>query len=66
MACASPRASDQATIVHRTQGVCSLVHESPFYGARRPADQKGSKLQRVSDLMALGWVRGRETWATYE
>ncbi|GLC41459.1 hypothetical protein PLESTM_001198100 [Pleodorina starrii] len=36
--------------------VCSLVLESPFYGARRPAAQRGSKLQRVSDLLTLGWA----------
>eukprot|EP00197_Chlamydomonas_leiostraca_P007037 CAMPEP_0202860166 /NCGR_PEP_ID=MMETSP1391-20130828/1990_1 /ASSEMBLY_ACC=CAM_ASM_000867 /TAXON_ID=1034604 /ORGANISM="Chlamydomonas leiostraca, Strain SAG 11-49" /LENGTH=577 /DNA_ID=CAMNT_0049539305 /DNA_START=86 /DNA_END=1816 /DNA_ORIENTATION=- len=38
------------------QGVASMVHESPFYGARRPAAQKGSKLLRVSDLLTLGWA----------
>ncbi|EFJ51214.1 hypothetical protein VOLCADRAFT_43395, partial [Volvox carteri f. nagariensis] len=36
--------------------VCSLVLESPFYGARRPAAQRGSKLLRVSDLLTLGWA----------
>ncbi|KAF8057852.1 GAMMACAL1 [Scenedesmus sp. PABB004] len=38
------------------QGVCQLVHESPYYGARRPAAQRGSKLCAVSDLLALGWA----------
>lgn len=38
------------------QGVAAMVHESPFYGSRRPAAQKGSKLLRVSDLLTLGWV----------
>jgi hypothetical protein len=37
------------------QGVCQLVHESPYYGARRPPQQRGSKLCAVSDLLALGW-----------
>ncbi|KAG2425973.1 hypothetical protein HXX76_013344 [Chlamydomonas incerta] len=36
--------------------ICSLVLESPFYGARRPAAQRGSKLLRVSDLLTLGWA----------
>ncbi|GIL81836.1 hypothetical protein Vretimale_1426 [Volvox reticuliferus] len=36
--------------------VCALVLESPFYGARRPAAQRGSKLLRVSDLLTLGWA----------
>lgn len=38
------------------QGVCQLVHESPYYGARRPPQQRGSKLCAVSDLLALGWA----------
>jgi hypothetical protein len=36
------------------QGVGQLVLESPYYGARRPAAQRGSKLCAVSDLLALG------------
>jgi len=36
--------------------VCSMIHESPFYGLRKPAAQKGSKLLRVSDLFILGYV----------
>jgi Alpha/beta hydrolase domain containing 18 len=31
-----------------------MALESPFYGKRRPAYQSGSKLHRVSDLLALG------------
>ncbi len=31
-----------------------MALESPFYGMRRPAYQSGSKLHRVSDLLALG------------
>jgi hypothetical protein len=38
-----------------TQGVAQLVLESPYYGSRRPAGQRGSKLCAVSDLLALGW-----------
>lgn len=38
------------------QGVATMVLESPFYGARRPADQRGSKLRHVSDLLTLGWA----------
>jgi hypothetical protein len=37
------------------QGVAQLVLESPYYGARRPPQQRGSKLCAVSDLLALGW-----------
>ncbi|GAQ89711.1 hypothetical protein KFL_005540060 [Klebsormidium nitens] len=36
------------------QGVATMVLESPFYGKRRPVDQKGSRLRYVSDLLALG------------
>ena len=36
------------------QGVATMVLESPFYGARRPAEQRGAKLLHVSDLLTLG------------
>ena len=36
------------------QNVATLSLESPFYGARKPPSQRGSKLQRVSDLLMLG------------
>lgn len=36
------------------QGVATMVLESPFYGRRAPAVQKGSRLQHVSDLLTLG------------
>ncbi|KAJ0411361.1 hypothetical protein ATCC90586_004347 [Pythium insidiosum] len=36
------------------RGVATLILEGPFYGRRRPQDQKGSKLRRVSDLPILG------------
>ncbi|GMH45352.1 hypothetical protein BSKO_13309 [Bryopsis sp. KO-2023] len=35
-------------------GIASLILEGPFYGARRPDFQRGSKLRRVSDLFTLG------------
>ena len=37
-------------------GIATLALESPFYGARRPPWQRGAKLARVSDLIALGRV----------
>ncbi|KAK9819238.1 hypothetical protein WJX81_000552 [Elliptochloris bilobata] len=36
------------------QNVATLSLESPYYGARKPAAQSGSKLQRVSDLLMPG------------
>ncbi|TMW66786.1 hypothetical protein Poli38472_014098 [Pythium oligandrum] len=36
------------------RGIATLILEGPFYGRRRPHDQKGSKLRRVSDLPILG------------
>ena len=36
------------------QNVATLSLESPYYGARKPPAQRGSKLQRVSDLLMLG------------
>lgn len=36
------------------QGIATMVLESPFYGARRPVGQEGSRLLRVSDLLVLG------------
>ncbi len=36
------------------QNVATLSLESPYYGARKPPAQRGSKLQRVSDLLILG------------
>eukprot|EP00884_Botryococcus_braunii_P014706 jgi/Botrbrau1/23236/Bobra.0041s0072.2 len=37
-----------------SEGIATMALESPFYGNRRPAYQSGSKLHRVSDLLALG------------
>lgn len=36
------------------RGVGSMALESPFYGIRKPAEQQGAKLRRVSDLLLLG------------
>ena len=36
------------------QGISTLVLESPYYGKRRPPNQQGSRLLRVSDLLVLG------------
>lgn len=34
--------------------LCRQILEGPFYGRRKPSDQRGSKLRRVSDLPVLG------------
>ncbi|KAG7672311.1 hypothetical protein Ndes2526B_g06694 [Nannochloris sp. 'desiccata'] len=36
------------------RGVGSIALESPFYGIRKPEEQQGAKLRRVSDLILLG------------
>uniref|UniRef100_A0AAV1UTA7 AB hydrolase-1 domain-containing protein n=1 Tax=Peronospora matthiolae TaxID=2874970 RepID=A0AAV1UTA7_9STRA len=36
------------------RGLATLILEGPFYGKRKPPQQKGSKLRRVSDLPTLG------------
>ena len=36
------------------QGIGTIALESPYYGARKPARQRGAKLARVSDLLLLG------------
>ena len=38
-----------------------MILESPYYGSRRPPWQEGSKLKRVSDLLALGRVTIEES-----
>jgi hypothetical protein len=35
-------------------GIGSIILEGPFYGRRRPANMRGSKLRAVSDLPTLG------------
>jgi pimeloyl-ACP methyl ester carboxylesterase len=42
-------------------GVSSVILESPFYGSRRPPNQIGSKLRKVSDLPVLGRVTIEES-----
>jgi hypothetical protein len=42
-------------------GISSVILESPYYGTRRPANQVGSKLRKVSDLAVLGRVTIEET-----
>ena len=44
-------------------GVATLVLESPYYNARRPPEQVGARLARVSDLFALGRATIGETLA---
>lgn len=36
------------------QGVASIILESPYYGKRKPKQQRASKLRHVSDLPSLG------------
>ncbi|RYE82274.1 MAG: abhydrolase domain-containing 18, partial [Myxococcales bacterium] len=36
------------------QGIGSLLLENPYYGARRPAAQRGSDISTVADLMVMG------------
>ena len=35
-------------------GIASIILEGPYYGIRKPADQKRSKLKQVTDLLKLG------------
>lgn len=42
-------------------GIGSLILESPFYGVRKPPQQQGAKLRRVSDLLVLGRVTIEES-----
>ncbi|MCL4145389.1 UNVERIFIED_CONTAM: hypothetical protein GTU68_002219, partial [Idotea baltica] len=35
-------------------GIASIIHENPFYGLRKPKDQKRSSLRNVSDLFIMG------------
>eukprot|EP00873_Tetraselmis_striata_P013338 jgi/Tetstr1/433602/TSEL_022867.t1 len=36
------------------QNIATIALESPYYGARRPPGQQGSRLHYVADLLALG------------
>lgn len=42
-------------------GIGSLSLESPYYGIRKPPEQQGAKLRRVSDLLVLGRVTIEES-----
>jgi len=55
------RASSVAFPLAAQAGISSIILESPFYGRRRPPNQVGSKLRRVSDLAVLGRVTIEET-----
>ncbi|KAL7646588.1 UNVERIFIED_CONTAM: hypothetical protein RMT77_001839 [Armadillidium vulgare] len=35
-------------------GIASIIHENPFYGLRKPQDQRRSSLRNVSDLFLMG------------
>lgn len=41
-------------------GIGSLILEGPYYGSRRPPEQRGSKLATLTDLPLLGWVTIQE------
>lgn len=45
----------------REHGIGSVILESPYYGLRKPAYQKGAKLRFVSDLLLLGRATIEET-----
>lgn len=44
-----------------THGVGSVILENPFYGVRRPAQQKGTYVHTVSDLWLMGMTACTET-----
>eukprot|EP00871_Galdieria_phlegrea_P002756 jgi/Galph1/3481/GphlegSOOS_G2176.1 len=41
-------------------GISSVILENPYYGSRKPCNQKGSKLTRVQDLLMLGFATIQE------
>lgn len=47
----------------RNRGVSSVILESPFYGSRRPLNQKGALLRSVHELPDLGRATIEETAA---
>jgi hypothetical protein len=57
----SRRLTSLAIPLASQSGISSVILESPFYGSRRPRNQVGSKLRRVSDLAVLGRVTIEET-----
>ncbi len=42
-------------------GIGSIILENPFYGVRRPANQKGTYVHTVSDLWLMGMTACAET-----
>ncbi len=38
----------------KREGIGALILENPFYGNRKPADQRRSQLNHVSDLLVMG------------
>lgn len=50
------RAASTAIPLAQSAGITSIILESPFYGARKPIGQVGSRLKYVSDLPVLGRV----------
>ncbi|RWS11009.1 C4orf29-like protein [Dinothrombium tinctorium] len=38
----------------RESGIASIILENPFYGSRKPPDQKRSSLKNVSDIFIMG------------
>jgi dienelactone hydrolase len=52
------RARFAAGLVAR--GLAALLLENPFYGARRPAEQRGGAVRRVSDLVLMAAAAIRE------
>jgi Alpha/beta hydrolase domain containing 18 len=35
-------------------GLGAIILENPFYGVRKPADQRASSLHNVSDIFVMG------------
>lgn len=38
----------------KEDGIGALLLENPFYGSRKPKDQRRSQLNQVSDLLVMG------------
>jgi hypothetical protein len=50
-----------ASVPLAMRGISSIILESPYYGLRKPPEQRGSKLRFVSDLTVLGRTTIEET-----
>eukprot|EP00050_Salpingoeca_kvevrii_P001679 m.176457 g.176457 ORF g.176457 m.176457 type:complete len:376 (+) comp10430_c0_seq5:2710-3837(+) len=48
-----------------SQGISSVILENPYYGPRRPPQQRRSRLLRVSDLMIMGASLAMEAEAIF-